>query len=138
MPLAALGEEPLLLPVRERGHCWAQLNAAARAARIRLTAIPTAPSAVLDLVAAGLGVSVVPASFRLAGRPGVTFVPVPGPHHRMGVRWHDDDSAAVRGFVASCRAAAGASVAHPDLWRLPGAVAQPAANSTGPIFARSR
>ncbi|MGW2778585.1 LysR family transcriptional regulator [Streptomyces olivaceoviridis] len=121
MPLAALTEDPFLFPVRERGHCWDSLNELAAAAQVRLTPVPTAPSAVLDLVAAGLGVSVVPASFGFAGYTDVAFVPLPGLHHRMSVVRHGGDGSAVtEAFVASCRsAAAGLSAAHPGIWRQP-------------------
>ncbi|MEV5176792.1 LysR family transcriptional regulator [Streptomyces flaveolus] len=121
IPLAALTEDPLLFPVRERGHCWDSLNELAAAAQVRLTPVPTAPSAVPDLVAAGLGVSVVPASFGFAGYTDVVFVPLPGLRHRMSVVWQDGDSLAVaEAFVASCRsAAAGLSAAHPGIWSLP-------------------
>ena len=54
----------------------------AAAAQVRLTPVPTAPSVVPDLVAAGLGVSVVPASFGFAGYTDVAFVPLSGLHHR--------------------------------------------------------
>ncbi|WP_234543688.1 LysR family transcriptional regulator [Streptomyces shenzhenensis] len=116
-----LADDPLLFPLRERGHCWAQLQAAAQAARVGLNVVPTAPSAVTDLVAAGLGVSAVPASFRFAERPEVAFVPIRGLYNRMSVMWRgDDDSGAVAGFVAMCRLTArGLSAAHPDVWRLP-------------------
>jgi DNA-binding transcriptional LysR family regulator len=121
MPLTALIDEPVLFPVRERGHCWDSLHEMAAAAEVRLTPVPTAPSAVPDLVAAGLGVSVVPASFRFAGYADVAFVPLPGLHHRMSVAWHGDSRPAdVGDFVASCRAAAtGLSTSHPGIWRLP-------------------
>lgn len=123
MPVAALTEDPVLFPVRERGHCWDSLSELAAAARVRLTPVPTAPSAVPDLVAAGLGVSVVPASFSFAGYTDVVFVPLPGLRHRMSVVWQSGDGLAVaESFVASCRsAAAGLSAAHPGVWNLPAA-----------------
>ncbi|MEV5956138.1 hypothetical protein AB0M11_20595 [Streptomyces sp. NPDC051987] len=84
MPLAARAEDPALFPVREREHC-----------------VPTAPSAVPDLVAAGLRVSVVPVSSGFAGYMDVAFVPLPGRHHRMSVVWHDAASFPVaEAFVA--------------------------------------
>ncbi|MCX5355775.1 LysR family transcriptional regulator [Streptomyces mirabilis] len=117
--VSELADEPLLFPLRERGHCWAQLQAAAQAARVGLNVIPTAPSAVTDLVAAGLGVSAVPASFRFAAHPDVAFVPIPGLYNRMSVMWRgDDDSEAVADFVSACRATARSlAAAHPDVWR---------------------
>lgn len=121
MSLAALGAQPVLFPVRERSHCWAQLDAAAAAEGVGITPVPTAPSAVADLVAAGLGVSAVPGSFRFAGYPGVTFVPLESLSGTMSVVWRrDDDSRAVAGFVAACRnAARSLATAHGDIWRLP-------------------
>ncbi|GGS55298.1 LysR substrate-binding domain-containing protein [Streptomyces griseoviridis] len=121
MPLALLAEEQILFPLRERSHCWEQLSAAATAAGVGLTSVPTAPSAVPDLVAAGLGVSAVPDSFRFSRYPGVAFVPITGLTGRMSVVWRADDaSAEVAGFVAACRAAAhGLAAAHADVWRLP-------------------
>ncbi|MEV5956144.1 LysR substrate-binding domain-containing protein [Streptomyces sp. NPDC051987] len=121
MSLAALGAQAVLFPVRERSHCWAQLDATAAAEGVGITPVPTAPSAVADLVAAGLGVSAVPGSFRFAGYPGVTFVPLERLSGTMSVVWRrDDDSRAVADFVAACRdAARSLAAAHGDVWRLP-------------------
>ncbi|MFF5549596.1 LysR family transcriptional regulator [Streptomyces olivaceoviridis] len=131
MSLAALGAQAVLFPVRERSHCWAQLDAAAAAEGVGITPVPTAPSAVADLVAAGLGVSAVPGSFRFAGYPGVTFVPLERLSGTMSVVWRrDDDSRAVAGFVAACRdAARSLAAAHGDVWRLP--------EATGPLVRRA-
>ncbi|MFH9090744.1 LysR family transcriptional regulator [Streptomyces sp. NPDC017673] len=131
MPLAALEAQTVLFPVRERSHCWAQLDAAAAAEGVGITPVPTAPSAVADLVAAGLGVSAVPGSFRFAGYPGVTFVPLERLSGTMSVVWRrDDDSRAVAGFVAACRdAARSLAAAHGDVWRLP--------EATGPLVRRA-
>ncbi|XVU21705.1 LysR family transcriptional regulator [Actinoplanes sp. CA-054009] len=120
MPLEALAAGPLLFPVRERAHCWAKLDAAARAVRVELSPVPTAPAAVPDLVADGLGVSVVPASFRLGRYPDLRFVPVPGVSGRMSVLWRrGEHDPAVLDFVEGCRAAAAALIArHPDVWRV--------------------
>ncbi|MFQ6147081.1 LysR family transcriptional regulator [Streptomyces seoulensis] len=122
-----LAGDSFLFPLRERGHCWEQVRAAARAARTELTVIPTAPSAVADLVAAGLGVSAVPSSFRFAAHPGVVHVPMPGLFNRMNVMWRgDDDSSMVADFVAGCRdAARDLAAAHPDVWRLPEGPSRP-------------
>ncbi|MGA5551033.1 LysR family transcriptional regulator [Streptomyces pseudogriseolus] len=121
VPLTALAGETFLFPLRERSHCWEQVSAAATTAGVGLAPVPTAPSAVPDLVAAGLGVSAVPDSFRFARYPGVAFVPIVGLSGRMSVMWRGDDaSAEVAGFVAACRAAARALAgAHADVWRLP-------------------
>ncbi|MEU8818959.1 LysR family transcriptional regulator [Actinoplanes sp. NPDC048796] len=119
IPLGALAGDPLLFPVRERAHCWAKLDAAARAALVELSPVPTAPAAVPDLVADGLGVSVVPASFRLGRYPDLRFVPVPGVSGRMSVLWRRDESdPAVLDFVDGCRAAARVLTGrHPEVWR---------------------
>ncbi|MEU6346534.1 LysR family transcriptional regulator [Streptomyces sp. NPDC046977] len=115
-----LAGEPFLFPLQERRHCWERLRVAALASGTELTVIPTAPSAVADLVAAGLGVSAVPSSFRFAAHPQVVHIPIPGLFHRMSVMWRgDDDSGSVADFVAACRAAArDLADAHPDVWRL--------------------
>ena len=118
--LVDLAGEPLLFPVRERGHCWSRLQAAAQVASVELTAVPTAPGAVADLVADGLGTSVMPGSVRLGGHPGLGFVamPEPGMKGRMSVMWRRDEvDPAILAFVAAGTAAAQAlSAAHPDLW----------------------
>ncbi|GAA0481600.1 hypothetical protein Ade02nite_57050 [Paractinoplanes deccanensis] len=119
--LGELAAEPLLFPVRERRHCWAKLDAAAEAALVELSPVPTAPAAVPDLVADGLGVSVVPASFRLGRYPDLRFVPVPGVCGRMSVLWRRDEAEpAILDFVAGCRAAAAVLVGrHPEVWQPP-------------------
>lgn len=98
--------------MQERSHCWAQLETLAGRAGVQLAPIPTAPSAVTDLVAAGLGISAVPGSFGSAGRSDVAFVPVPGLVGEMSVLWRDDESAPlVLDFLRACRAAARQQVA---------------------------
>ena len=118
--LADLGAEALLLPVRERRHCWSRLRAAAQAAQVGLAAVPTAPGAVADLVAEGLGISVMPSSVRLGGQPGPAFVPMPEPglSGRMSVMWRRGESdPATLAFVAACTAAAqDLSAARPEIW----------------------
>ena len=122
LSLQALAEEPLLFPVRERRNCWSRLAAAAEAAYVSLAPIPTAPGAVADLVADGLGVSVVPASFRLTQQPGLAFVPLPAPglSGRISVMWRRDESAlVVLALLAACQGAAGELAGrHPDIWSI--------------------
>ncbi|WP_250004596.1 LysR family transcriptional regulator [Actinoplanes sp. M2I2] len=124
LSLEALAGESLLFPVQERRHCWSRLTAVAEAAYVSLAPIPTAPGAVADLVADGLGVSVVPASFRLSQLPGLAFVPLPGPglSGRMSLLWRRDESApAVLALLAACRAAAGElAERRPDIWTAAG------------------
>lgn len=124
LSLAALGGQSVLFPVSERSHSWTELEGAAAAEGVRITPVPTAPAAVPDLVAAGLGVSAVPGSFRFAGYPGVTLVPLEGLFGTMSVaRRRDDDARAVTDFVAACRDAARClAAAHNDVWRLPEAI----------------
>ncbi|QXG76071.1 LysR family transcriptional regulator [Modestobacter sp. L9-4] len=111
-PVGAFTDGPLLFPVAERSHCWAQLETLAGGAGVRLDPIPTAPSAVTDLVAAGLGISAVPGSFSSSGRSDVAFVPVPGLVGEMSVLWRDEESdVLVLDFLDACRAAAREQVA---------------------------
>ena len=76
------------------------------------------------LVADGLGVSVVPASFCLSQLPGLAFVPLPSPGltGRLSLMWRRDESApAVLALLAACRAAAGElSAGRPDIWTAAG------------------
>jgi DNA-binding transcriptional LysR family regulator len=114
----AIAGEPFLFPTHERAHCWERLRSAGSRARVLLDAVPTAPATVLDLVGAGLGVSAVPASFRLIAHQGVTLVPLIGLSTRMTLAWRaDETSPLVQSFVESCRTAANALVAsHGDMW----------------------
>ncbi|WP_030752008.1 LysR family transcriptional regulator [Streptomyces sp. NRRL S-31] len=126
MPWSALAETALLFPVRERQHCWSVLSATANAAGTELNPVPTAPAAVLDLVAGGLGSSAVPASQSLGVSSRLAFVRLPELSVRMSVMWRQEDrSAAVSAFVAACRSAAvHLTRIHPDIW-------SPVLSSTG-------
>jgi DNA-binding transcriptional LysR family regulator len=121
LPLSALPDEPLLFPVRERQHCWTLLRDAAAAQGIALEPVPTAPAAVLDFVAHGLGYSVVPASLSLRAPCGLAFVPLPVLSVQMSVMWrHTEQSLEVPAFVAACRAAAASLIGtRPDIWSAP-------------------
>ncbi|MGV9355401.1 LysR family transcriptional regulator [Streptomyces misionensis] len=118
MPWSALAGESLLFPVRERQHCWSVLRAGAESAGAVLNPVPTAPAAVLDLVAGGLGCSAVPASQSLGASSGLAFVRLPGLSVTMSVMWRQADrSPAVSAFVAACRAAAAfLTRTRPDIW----------------------
>ncbi|MEU6848026.1 LysR substrate-binding domain-containing protein [Streptomyces sp. NPDC046716] len=120
LSIAALEAQSVLFPVSERSHCWAQLDAAASAEGVELTPVPTAPTAVPDLVATGLGVSAVPGSFRFTGHPGVTLVPLQRLFGTMSVvRRRDEESRAVTDLLRACRDAARyLADAHDDVWRL--------------------
>jgi len=113
MSLAEFGAQVLLFPVAERQHCWRQVQASAEEVGVVLDPVPTAPSAVLDLVASGLGVSAVPASFGRQARPGLAFVPVVGLRRSRTslLTRRDEQDPAVLAFVATACAAARALTA---------------------------
>ena len=117
-PVEQFAGEALLFPVAERSHCWAQLRDLAKEAGADLQSVPTAPSAVADLVAAGLGVSAVPGSFREWRRTDLALLPVPGLVGEMSAVWRSGErTGAVASFVDACLQAARAlAVAQPDLW----------------------
>jgi DNA-binding transcriptional LysR family regulator len=108
LSLREFADQVLLFPVAERQHCWRQVRAAAEEAGIVLDPVPTAPSAVLDLVASGLGVSAVPASFGLGAGDGLAFVPVLGLRRSRTslLSRADEQDPAVLTLVATARAAA--------------------------------
>lgn len=114
--LPEFAAQVLLFPVAERQHCWRQLQEAAEAAGVVLDPVPTAPSAVLDLVAGGLGVSAVPASFRLGAGDALAFVPVHGLRRSRTtlLSRSGEQDPAVLAFIAAARAAARALVAGGD------------------------
>ncbi len=70
----------------------------------------TSIQAVLGLVSADLGISVLPASVRSLSRDGVEFVAIRSPHRSplLTARRRDDDSPLVEAFLAAARAAAAA------------------------------
>ncbi|MEV7816329.1 LysR substrate-binding domain-containing protein [Streptomyces flaveolus] len=129
LPWSALAEDSLLFPVQERQHCWSVLRASAERAGTVLDPVPTAPAAVLDLVAGGLGCSAVPASQSLGASPELAFVRLPELSVTMSVVWRQaDPSPAVTAFVAACRAAAAILTrTRPDIWT----AARPAAERAG-------
>ncbi|MFD0483190.1 LysR family transcriptional regulator [Kineococcus sp. GCM10028916] len=122
--LSQFGAQVLLFPVAERRHCWRQLRAAAEEADVLLDPVPTAPSAVLDLVAGGLGVSAVPASFRLGAGAGLAFVPVHGLRRSRTTLLSraGEQNPAVLSFISTARDAARTLAATVD-----GPWAEPAA-----------
>ena len=70
----------------------------------------TSIQAVLGLVSAELGISVMPASVRSLSREGVEFVAIRSAHRSalLTARRRDDDSPVVEAFLAAARAAASA------------------------------
>jgi DNA-binding transcriptional LysR family regulator len=96
-----LRDEPFVLPAR---HRMPGLNARVLDACRRAGFTPVAVQkevwlmqTVLGLVAAGLGVALVPASVENLHRTGVAFRPVTdaGPEVEMGLFWRRDDSSAI-------------------------------------------
>ena len=64
---------------------------------------------IVSLVAAGMGVALVPASLMHLRRTGVVYRPLrePSPLMEIGLVWRaDDDSPAIAAFVAAARASA--------------------------------
>jgi len=108
--LASLRAEPFVLPAR---HHMPGLHARVLESCRRAGFEPRAVQddvwllqTVLGLVAAGLGVALVPASVEKLGRAGVAFRPLrdPGPPVELGALWRADDrSAALRNLVAVLR-----------------------------------
>ncbi len=108
--LASLRAEPFVLPAR---HHMPGLHARVLESCRRAGFEPRAVQddvwllqTVLGLVAAGLGVALVPASVEKLGRAGVAFRPLrdPGPPVELGALWRaDDTSAALRNLVAVLR-----------------------------------
>lgn len=105
--VADLRDEPFVLPAR---HHMPGLNAGVLETCRRAGFEPQAVQkdvwlmqTVLGLVAAGIGVALVPASVEKLGRSGVAFRPLldPGPAVEMGAFWRADDrSATLRNFVS--------------------------------------
>lgn len=82
LPLAALADEPFILFPRLVGlSLYDDVVLACRRAGFELTVVQEAPqiSSVVDLVAADLGVSIVPASISQIRLQGVVYTPIEGP-----------------------------------------------------------
>ncbi len=110
--LAALAGEPFIMPPRQEGEAFADhLLAACAAAGFQPNVAQTATemSTVLGLVAAGLGVALVPASLASVPRPGVAFrpaeTPAPAPALTLALAWLPANlSPAADRFLATARA----------------------------------
>jgi len=107
--LASLRDEPFVLIPRQVGTSLydAIVGACQRAGfspRIEQEAIQM--QTIVSLVAAGMGVALVPASLRHLRRTGVTYRPLVerSPRIEIGIAWRRaDDAPAVRAFVALAR-----------------------------------
>ena len=106
LPLAALANESFVLFPRPVGSgLYDEIIAACRRARFspRIGHEIQQVTSIANLVAADLGVSVVPASMRQVLSTGVVYRAIEGdaPRARMSLAWRrDDDSATVRNMVA--------------------------------------
>ena len=109
--LAALAHEPFILFPRQAGAGLYDLivgycNAAGFMPRVGQEAVQT--PTIVSLVAAGMGIALVPASLRHMRRTGVVYRPLaePSPQMEVGLAWREgDEEPAVAAFVAHARAA---------------------------------
>lgn len=109
VPLAALRAEPLvLIPRHVSPGLHDQILSACRGAgfspHVRQEA--NQMQTIVGLVAAGLGLSLVPAAVQNLQTPGVVYRPLdtPGPRLDLGLAWrHDDPSPVLAGFVTLVR-----------------------------------
>ncbi|MBX6392662.1 MAG: LysR family transcriptional regulator [Burkholderiales bacterium] len=112
LSLAALADEPFVLFPRKFGSALYDLvvgfcQRAGFSPRIEQEAIQM--QTIVSLVAAGMGVALVPASLMHLRRTGVVYRPLrePSPLMEIGLVWRaDDDSPAIAAFVAAARASA--------------------------------
>jgi DNA-binding transcriptional LysR family regulator len=117
-PLQSVVNEPFILYARELNPEYHDLvTAACRNAGFEPRLGPEAPQIlpVIPMVAAGLGVSIVPESTRQILLEGVAYVAIEGyvPRSRISLAHRRDDrSAAVRNLVAIARRAAGPQLRH--------------------------
>jgi len=108
--LASLAQEPFILFPRQAGAGLYDLivgycNAAGFMPRVEQEAIQT--TTIVSLVAAGMGIALVPASLRHMRRTGVVYRPLaePSPQMEVGLAWREgDEEPAVAAFVAHARA----------------------------------
>lgn len=109
LPLAALAREPLVLFPRDRRPGWYDLvEGLCRDAGFQPLVAQEAPdlAAAMALVAAGVGVTLIPASVQDLRRTGVVYRPIPPPAPRtelVALRRPDDDLPVVDRFIAIAR-----------------------------------
>jgi DNA-binding transcriptional LysR family regulator len=112
-PLAALAEEPFILPPREvNPGVFDSIIAACHRAGFNPKLGPEVPQVVstVPIVAAGLGVSIIPRCISRIKIDGVVYVPIEGDAPQAGVSLayrSDDRSSTVQNFVAVARRARG-------------------------------
>ena len=116
VPLGALAEEPFILPPREvNPGVFDSIVSACHRAGFSLRLGPKVPQVVstVSMVAAGLGVSIVPRCISRIKIDGVVYLPIEGdvPHAGVSLAYRrDDGSPAVRKFVAVARRASRSAV----------------------------
>jgi DNA-binding transcriptional LysR family regulator len=114
--LSELAGEPFVLFPRHRSVlAYDELIAACRAAGFSPAIVQEASGiSALGLVAAGLGVTVVAASYRALSMDGVRFVPVVGHQLTLQVAWAaGNTNTALPGFLETARRIAGRTVPPP-------------------------
>ena len=102
VPLRRLGAEPLVLFPREQAPGFHDLLIGALGGAPQVIQYAPEMLTIIGLVAAGTGVSLVPASVSRLALDGVTYRPVAGAplSELVAITRSDDDSALVRAFVA--------------------------------------
>lgn len=109
VPLARLAGEPFVLFPRAQAPGFHDLligAVAARGAAVRIVQYAPEMLTIIGLVAAGIGISLVPASVAALTLEGVTYRPVSGApsSELVAVTRANDDSQLVRAFVEQARA----------------------------------
>lgn len=107
IPLSALAQEPFVLFPRARGPAYFdQLMALCNSAGFTPRIVQEVPQLdIISMVAAGIGVSILPSSMRNFNRPGLCFRGIVGsPEVELLVVWRQQNvSAALHNFVALVR-----------------------------------
>src|SRR5262245_10632770 len=108
VPLKELAVEPQIVVAQDRHgsfHQLADLMFQRAGLSMQTRHVIAHPQTTLTLVAAGAGLSLVPASYENAPRPGVVYRPIkPTVKVRLIAAWKPDDRTAVlRGFLEAMR-----------------------------------
>jgi len=118
IPLGALDGEPLIFfPRHSHPALYDRIIACFSVAGCTPMIVQEATSKFtsIALVAAGLGMALVPASTRKQSRPGVTYRPITGslPMVELSLVWREDaESAALRNLIATVRKIGGQNSPH--------------------------
>jgi DNA-binding transcriptional LysR family regulator len=103
VPVSALAQEPFVLPPRRITGLYEDVVGVCRAAGFSPQVVQEAGEmqTIVNLVSAGIGVSLVPESVSTFGRPGVTYRPLRGPNASLAIalaQRRDDRSPLVSKF----------------------------------------